>query len=137
MPAGYSPLRPPTERDTVHLLNGAPTYLGTLVSSGTAVNNATTALPFNAVRTSSQSFQGTLAGKVLLVQSSATGFVLPSLDLTSTVATQATIPPAVNTTPGVQLAANTAQIIIMRPDAPFLQFIPSAGAANLLVWELL
>ena len=136
MGSTYAPLRPPTERDTIHLLNGVPVYLGAIVSTGTAQSNSSTALPFNNVQTSPQSLAGTLAGKVLLVQASATGFILPSVTLVPAVATQTTIPPAVGTTPGVQLAANTAQIVIMRPDMPFLQFIPSTGSANLLVWEL-
>lgn len=133
------PGRPPTERDTIHFLNGAPTFLGALVSTGTAVTNASTATPFNSTTpVTGQTMAGTLAGKTLLVQASATGFVLTSSTAAPalTVATQATLPPAAGTAPGVQLAANTAQIIIMRQDQGWLQFIPSSGSANLLVWEL-
>lgn len=136
MATTYAPLRPPTERDTIHLLNGVPVYLGAIVSTGAATSNASTALPFNNTQTSPQSFAGTLAGKVLLVQASASGFILPCATLIPAVATQTTLPPAVGTVPGVQISANTAAVIVMRPDAPFLQFIPATGSANLLVWEL-
>lgn len=136
MASTYGPGRPPTERDTIHLLNGTPVYLGALVSTGVGVNNATTATPFNATQMSPQSLGGTLAGKVLLIQASAAGFILPSASNAITIATQTTIPPLPGTFPGVQVAANTAQIVLMRPDTGWLQFIPSAGSANLLVWEL-
>lgn len=133
------PGRSPNERDTIQFLNGAPTFLGALVSAGAAVNNANTATPFNAAAGGPAL---TLAGKTLLIQASAIGFVLTGATATAAippvplVATQTTLPPAAGTAPGVQVAANVAQIIVMRQDQGFLQFIPSAGSANLLVWEL-
>lgn len=133
------PGRPPNERDTVQFLNGSPTFLGALVSTGAAINNANTANPFNATAGGPNL---TLAGKTLLIQASAIGFVLAGATATATippvplVATQTTLPPVLGTAPGVQVPANTAQIIVMRQDQGFLQFIPSTGSANLLVWEL-
>lgn len=136
---GYSPSRPPNEKDVVTLLNGAPTYLGAIVSTGAALNNANTATPFNFTQTNAPNMAGTLAGKVLLIQASAIGFILasPTAVPALAVATQTTIPPVAGTAPGVQIAANTAQIVVMRQDQGWLQFIPSTGSANLLVWELL
>jgi len=131
----YAPLRPPTERDTIHLLNGAPIYLGALVSTGAAVNNATTATPFNASATTTASLSGTLAGKVLLLQPTGAGLISPATSTTLTIAVQTTIPPLLGTTPGFLIQNASAQIIVMRPDTGWLQWLPSASS-NLLVWEL-
>lgn len=137
MASTYGPLRPPTERDTIHLLNGMPVFLGVLVSgTGAAVSNVSTANPFFTTALSPQSLAGTLAGKTLMIQSSATVFVLPAAAPAPLfVATQTIVPPLVNTSPGVQVAANTAAIILMRPDAGWLQAV-AATAFNLFVWEL-
>jgi stage V sporulation protein SpoVS len=136
MGSTYAPLRPPTEKDTIHLLNGMPVYLGAMVSAaGAAVSNLATATPFNFAQSTPQSMAGTLAGKVLLVQASATCFILPTASSPLVVATQTTIPPLPGTSPGVQIPANTASIVIMRPDAGWLQAVGTA-AFNLLVWEL-
>jgi hypothetical protein len=132
----YSPGRPPNERDIILSLNGCPTYLGALVSTGAAVNNLTTATPFLSAPLSSNSLNGTLAGRVLLIQTTAAGVLLPSCGAAITIAAQATMPPLAGTFPGVLVAANTSQIIIMRPDCGWLQWMPSTGSANLLLWEL-
>ena len=133
------PGRPPTERDTIFSLNGVPTYLGAIVSAGTALNNGTTALPFNSPAAGTQTgLNGTLAGKTLLVQSTTVGFILPATGTAPVplVAIQ-TIPPVANTAPGVILSANTPAIVIMRQDTGWLQYIPTGGAAGtLMVWEL-
>ena len=137
--SSYSPGRPATERDAVLGLNGTPVYLGALVSTGAAVNNANTALPFLAATPfAGQTMANTLAGRTLLIQASASGFILtsPTAVPALVVATQTTIPPLGGTAPGVQVAANTAQIVIMGQTQGWLQFIPSSGSANLLVWEL-
>lgn len=136
----YAPARPPTERDIVIGLNGSPTFLGVIVSTGAAVNNTNTANPFNAVATTANSLAGTLAGKVLLVQASAAGFLLGAVSGSvplPLVATQTAVPPLGNTAPGVQLAANTAQIVVMQSAQAALQWISSSGTANLFVWELI
>ena len=136
----YAPARPPTERDTVHALNGTPVFLGAIASTGTALNNSNTATPFNSPAPGTQGgLNGTLAGRVLLIQSTTVGFVLPSTSAVPAllVAIQ-TIPPVGGTAPGVILAANTPQIILMSSNCGWLQYIPTGAAAgNLLVWELI
>lgn len=134
----YGTSRPPTERDTIHYLNGVPTELGVLVSSGVtvAVNNATTALPFNAAVTCPGTMQGTLAGKTLLLQPSSAGFVAVGLTPALTIANQTTVPAAFGTVHGVAIAAGEKVIIMMRPDTGWIQWQPSGGAGNLFVWEL-
>ena len=134
----YGTSRPPTERDTIHYLNGVPTELGVLVSSGVtvAVNNATTALPFNAAVTCPGTMQGTLAGKTLLLQPSSAGFIAVGLTPTLTIANQTTVPAAFGTVHGVAIAAGEKVIIMMRPDVGWIQWQPSGGAGNLFVWEL-
>jgi len=134
----YGTSRPPTERDTIHYLNGVPTELGVLVSSGVtvAVNNATTALPFNASVTCPGTMQGTLAGKTLLLQPSSAGFIAVGLTPALTIANQTTVPAAFGTVHGVAIAAGEKVIIMMRPDTGWIQWQPSGGAGNLFVWEL-
>jgi hypothetical protein len=134
----YGTSRPPTERDTIHYLNGVPTELGVLVSSGVtvAVNNATTANPFNAAVTCPGTMQGTLAGKTILLQPSSAGFVAVGLTPALTIANQSVVPAAFGTVHGVALAAGEKAIILMRPDVGWIQWIPSGGAGNLFVWEL-
>ena len=134
----YGTSRPPTERDTIHYLNGVPTELGVLVSSGVtvAVNNATTALPFNAAVTCPGTMQGTLAGKTLLLQPTSAGFIAVGLTPALTIANQSVVPAAFGTVHGVALAAGEKAIILMRPDVGWIQWIPSGGAGNCFVWEL-
>lgn len=134
----YGTSRPPTERDTIHYLNGVPTELGVLVSSGVtvAVNNATTALPFNAAVTCPGTMQGTLAGKTLLLQPTSAGFVAVGLTPALTIANQSVVPAAFGTVHGVALAAGEKAIILMRPDVGWIQWIPSGGSGNCFVWEL-
>ena len=130
--------RPPTERDTIHYLNGVPSYLGALVSSGAAVTNATTALSFNSVATCPGTMQGTLAGKTLLLQPSANGFLLTGVGPLPNIANQTTVPPAFGTFIGVAITAGERAIIVMRPDVGWVQWLPTAvaGSGNLFVWEL-
>jgi hypothetical protein len=130
----YGTGRPPNTRDTLHAVNGVPKFLGVLVSAGAAVNNATTAAPFLATP-SPGTMKGTLAGRTLLIQSSAAGFVLTGESPALTVANQ-TLPTPVGREPGVLIPSQAPQIIVMRPDTGWLQWLPSAGAANLFVWEL-
>jgi hypothetical protein len=132
----YGTSRPPTERDTIHCLNGVPTELGVLVSGGASVNNATTANPFNASVTCPGTMQGTLAGKTLLLQPATAGFIAVGLTSALTIANQTTIPAAFGTVHGVGLAAGEKAIILMRPDVGWIQWIPSGGAGNCFVWEL-
>lgn len=139
--------RPPTERDTLWGLNGAPVFLGVLVSTGTAVNNATTATPFNYQATpqpplGASALGGTLAGKVLLIQPTAAGLIYTSTVAGigpnfTTVAQQSVVPPVQNTVPGFLLnTAAVGSIIIMPGNMGWLQWLPVTGSANLFVYEL-
>lgn len=133
--ASYAPGRPSNERDTLQLIDGSPQFLGVLVSTGAAVNNATTATPFAQAAKSPQSMAGTLAGRVLMVQASVSGFVIASTSSALTLVAQAAtfVPPQVM---GPLLQANERVLLIMQPTEGWLQFLPSAGSANLFVWEL-
>lgn len=143
MASTYAPLRPPTERDTIHLLNGSPVFLGALVgAAGVVVNNATTATPFNATQTNAPLLNGTLAGKLLMLQPLAAGLVLASTVPTlianpaaPLIALQSVIPPLSGTTPGVALANGSTSFLLMRPDQGWIQWLSSAGG-NLLVFEM-
>ena len=130
----YAPLRPPTERDMIHLLNGVPNPLGALVSTGTTVNNATTATPFAYQQTATQSLAGTLAGRVLLLYPSAAGFILSAPSAAITMATTQILPPWTTLFPGLPLAATTSVIITMPPNQGWLQWASTTG--NLFVYEL-
>lgn len=128
------PGRPSNERDTVQFLNGCPVFLGTLVSTGAAVNNLTTATPFSSavsgVAPGTLNWASTLAGKMLLLQSTSAGFLLPSGSNVVTITNQSGIQP------GVLVASGAAQIILMRSDFGWMQWLSSGGSGNLLVWEL-
>lgn len=138
----YAPGRPSTIKDLETVLSGEPIFLGVIVSTGTAINNATTATPFNAPGFGSVAVgTATLAGKVLLIQPTAAGHVLASssasmLAPVTIVATQATVPPAAGTAPGPKLQAEERVPFVMATDKGYLQFIPTSGSANLFVWEL-
>lgn len=150
------PARPPNERDVVTFLNGSPVYLGSLVSTGAAVNNATTATPFNGtplgavaapvpgLSVAPGNFTNTLAGKTLLLQATAAGLILPSTSASmaivpnssAIIALQSVVPPALGTVPGVSLSAGERVTLILLPTEAWLQWLPVSGSANCHVWEL-
>lgn len=142
------PGRPPNINDLVMGTNGDPVFLGVLVSTGVAVNNATTATPFSfaplgpqGVVGATANLAGTLAGKTLLLQTSAAGQILTSGSALMTapnvtVAQQTTIPVAQGTAPGVLIQAAERVELIMLPTDGWLQWLPVTGSANLFVWEL-
>lgn len=145
------PGRPPNERDLMLNVNGSPVYLGTLVSAGTAVNNATTATPFNQTPLGPQNvvgatanLQNTLAGKTLLLQTTAAGLIQTATNSSmvvntaapSLIALQTVQPPVVGTAPGVALTSGERVVVTMLPGEGWLQWLPVTGSANLLVWEL-
>lgn len=141
-----SPNRPYNEKDLVTGVNGSPVWLGAIVSAaGALTTNASTATPFFNTplsgNTTTPNFppnlQNTLAGKVLLLQATAAGSVLP-LDNTIpiTLALQTVLPPLNGTSPGPSLAASERVVVIMAPWHGLLQWLPTSGAGNLLVWEL-
>lgn len=137
------PARPYTERDTSQALNGAPIFLGTLVSaSGGAVNNLTTATPFNQVGlgpvgsvASPINFQNTLAGKMLLLQPSTNGLILPAASVVLTIAQQST-PVLAGTAVGVAIGQGERIELLMMPNMGWLQWLPLSGAGSCFVWEL-
>lgn len=142
--------RPFNEKDLITQVNGEPTFLGALVSTGGAVNNATTATPFSTPGlgpTGSvdvpQNLAGTLAGKTLLIQTSASGLILPSQSPSmvaaqgnNIIAQQTVLPPVQNTVPGVVLQTAERVVVIMGSNSGWLQWLPTSGSANCLVWEL-
>lgn len=140
--AGNGPQRPPSVNTSIDLLNGCPNYLGTIVSSGAGVSNLTTSVPFLGTplqpaptSTGGQNMVGSLAGKVLLLQASAAGYILPSDSNVVNIANQ-NVPVPQGFEPGVSIPANTAVIVIMNSMYGWLQWLPVSGAGNLTVWEL-
>lgn len=173
--ASMNPGRPATEKDLTARLNGCPMFpafpmlqpgqlipgstvlmsyaalgqapaSGVLTSTGTAVNNVTTATPFGTgalqADNVTRDLLGSLAGRVLLVSATAAGFLMASdsplvgNNAYWTVATQATIPPAINTFPGVPCAALEVKLLIMLPTTGWLQWISTTGTASLIVEEM-
>lgn len=136
-PPGFSPARPPNERDIVQQIAGQPNFLGVLTSTGAvAVNNSTTAFPFNATALNPPMFRGTLAGKTLLVQPTAAGLILPGESAVVNLVQQATAPNPPLAIPGVLLGINERVELTLGPSTPFLQFVAVTGTASLLVWEM-
>lgn len=133
---GYSPARPPNVRDIELIINGNMTWLGVIVSSGAAVDNSTTATPFN-----NTTATGSLSGKCLLVQPTAAGHILGASGAIGsagvlTVTTFSSTTPAAGTSPGVKVQSEERVPFFMLPGNGYLQFIPTSGSANLWVWEL-
>lgn len=166
--AANSPGRPDAEKTIIMRANGSPQaplpgnppaplaqttnaaggISGFLTSTGTAVNNFTTAVPFaTGSADAGVTFriqQCSLAGRVLTVSATAAGFFLPSNtpvlnnpNVGWTVATTATVPPTLGTWAGIPIAANEVKSLIMLPTEGWLQFISSSGTATLWVWEML
>lgn len=132
------PGRQPTSRDAIHALDGTPVWLGALVSSGSAVNNSTTATAFATGMPGANlttNFLNTLSGKTLLIQATGPGWFLPSPTAALSVVSPVTQPPLPNTTPGVGMQEGERIKVQMLPGTCFLQWLPLVSA-NLLVWEL-
>lgn len=163
-----------SERDLVTILNGAPMFpqfpgllspgalvpgtmslaptlanqfpgTGILTSTGTAVNNLTTATPFaqgNLNSDGTRTLLGSMAGRTYLVNAVASGSLMasdsPLIGSTAywTVALNTTVPPLANTFPGVPLQAGDVRILIMSPNTGWLQWISASGTASLVVTEL-
>lgn len=145
----YAPSRPPTERDTLHMLDGSPVQLGCLASTGTVVDNDGTANPFAtatpaALLTDADQMRLTLAGRVLMFQSDADGYLLPSdyalasgnAKLQTLVVQGPTVVPGA-TACGPLVSAKERVLIIMRSDEGWVQWLPVTGSGNCYVWELL
>lgn len=131
-----SPGRPASTKGTLQFLNGSPKYLGKLVSTGSAVDNYSTATPFLATPRGPTNLLDTLAGRSLLLQSTGDGYVLPS-DLNP--ANPGYIPITASLTganPGVFISNKERVQALMLPTEGWLMWIPDSGSANLLIWEL-
>ena len=147
---------PQTEKELQQKLNGVPRYLGQLVSSGptVVVNNRTTANPFNftpkAVANAlspnvglQPDLEGTLAGKVLLLQPTGAGVFLPSMSTVILGVANAAQWPELRVeqqtgtiSPGVQLLVGPPSLITMPSNFGWLQWSAVSAAATLLVWEM-
>lgn len=145
-PPSYSPGRPPSAKDLELLLNGDPQPLGILTSTGTAVNNLTTTVPFNTgnlLPNGLRTLSGSLAGRVLAVYATAAGFFLTSstpliaIPTVLTVATSGTIPPVVNTFPGVPISAGEVKFVTMSPTSGWFQWISTSGTASMVFLEMI
>lgn len=96
-------------------LNGSPQLLGTLVSTGTSVNNSSTATPFTIA-----------AGAVVLLQPTAAGYIR----------TGKTTALAAASTTSVKLAADEKYLLLLQSDEAYVAWIPGSGSANCLVHEM-
>lgn len=118
---------------------------GIITSTGAAVNNVTTATPFAAGGVDSsgnRTLQGSMAGRVYLVNAVAAGSLMasdsPLVGVPGywTVALNTTIPPVANTFPGTPLNAGDVRIVIMSPTTGWLQWISASGTASLVCTEM-
>ncbi len=143
--ADYPPGRPPNERDLQQSIAGQPVFLGVLTSTAAApVNNATTAVPFNVKSPlPGKNWQGSLAGRVLLLQPTAAGLILPNPSTAvapalpmPVIVQQATAPNPPVAIPGVLIAQGERVEVTMAQDCAYLDFVAVTGTASLLVWEM-
>lgn len=130
-----SPGRPPTILDAILIPNGSPLYLGRIVSTGTAVDNSSTAVPFNYLPRGGLNLANTLAGRQLLLQPTAAGYIMAS-EVNPSVVGYAPVTNFNGSNPGPLLAAQERVLLCMLPTQGWLSFIPDSGSANLMVWEL-
>lgn len=140
--ASYPPGRPPNERDLQQAIAGQPVFLGIITSTAAApVNNGTTAVPFGVKSPiASMGFNGSLAGKVLLLQPTAAGLILPNPSTgvapPPVIVQQATAPNPPVAIPGVLIGINERVEITMGQQTAYLDFVAVTGNASLLVWEM-
>lgn len=102
------------EISTVRLLNGTPTYLGTITAT-TTKNNNSTASPFTIP-----------LGQFVLVQCDAATYVLPG---TTTGAT-------VTTSNGVKIIADEKYYLMLTLDQAYLAALAVTGTVNCKVWRM-
>lgn len=125
------PGRPPVEKDVLIAINGSPSWLGILISSGATVNNLTTATPFLQAPAGSApalNWGTTLAGKVLRVHATAAGFIMPSGVNTISMTDLSGV------SPGLPIASGAQFVLIMPQNFGWLQWQSASG--NLHVFEL-
>lgn len=138
-------LRPQNLQLLTTALNGSWTFLGRIVTAGAAVNNATTAVAFSfeprgaPTPTTRGNYEGTLAGKTLIVMPVTDAvFVMPS-GPDETLAQMAANPVTVaaGLRPGLRFGVGERPSFVMGQTSGWLQIISEGGgAATLLVWEM-
>lgn len=102
------------------VLNGSPSYLGSIVTtSAAAKNNHDTAVPFNNTGAG-------LSGKVLLIQVSAACYFLGKITNSA----------AVTTATGVKLAADERVIVTLTKDEGWFSVIRDSADVTVKVFEL-
>lgn len=137
------PGRPQNLQLLTSALNGTWVFLGRIVTAGTAINNATTAAPFNymprdpgdGTTGAPANLEDTLAGKTLICQAVTDAvLVLPGTSLVSMVANPVTLAAGAN--PGLRFGVGERAQFVMGQEEGWLQIISEAGgAATFLVWE--
>lgn len=137
------PGRPQNLQLLTTALNGTWTFLGRIVTAGTAINNATTATPFSYTpqdpgdgNGQGINFAGTLAGKTLIIEPITSAVrVLPGESVLGMVANPVTVAAGAN--PGLRFAVGERPTFAMGQTQGWLQIITEGGAAaTVLVWEL-
>lgn len=108
--------RPPTEFNLFLFLNGEPTRLGVLTSTGTSINNTTTASTFTIT-----------AGAVLKVICDAKAFITPG----STASASYT-----NANLGHPVLADTPYYLVLGASTTTLASISASGTTNCTVWQM-
>ena len=98
---------------------GWPSYLGTITSTGTSVNNHSTSSAFN-------NTGDALKGRMLQCQADAACYMLPGT----------TNAAAVTSANGVLIPANGTYVVTMGENDGWLAVISVSGTANVKVWEL-
>jgi len=99
----------------IMVLNGSPSFLGTIASAGASTTNASTATPFTITK-----------GSCLLLQGDA-AFHFKAGDSSSVSAATAST---------VKLTADEKFILVLEADQTHLAIIPSSGSANVKVFQL-
>ncbi len=99
--------------DTIRLLNGVPTFLGTIIAT-TTKNQADTASPFVIP-----------AGQFLLVQCDAATYLLPGVSAAT-----------VTTANGVKVIADEKYYIMLKSGQYSLAALAVTGTVNCKVWRL-
>lgn len=121
--AGAAAARPKTSDQLLLLLNGQPSKLGTLTSTGTGVTNATTATTFTIP-----------AGSVLLFQCDAAVNVMAG----STVADGGTVSTTITSSSYGYKIVNAGDPLFMVLDefTTTVSMISASGTANCSVWRM-
>jgi hypothetical protein len=128
-----------------NITNVASPASGILTSTGTAVNNITTATPFAQGTLQNDGFtrtlQNTMAGRAYWLNAVAAGTLMvsdsPLINDNRywTVALNTTVPPAAFTFPGIPMNAGDVRQVKMPSTCGWLQWISTTGTASLICVE--